>query len=44
MLKYIQTLPNKPIHLDALLNKLFLDDTKDRIKAAIELIEWVLYK
>ncbi|MBL3845733.1 nucleotidyltransferase domain-containing protein [Bacillus paranthracis] len=44
VLKYIQTLPNKPIHLDALLNKLFLDDTKDRIKAAIELIEWVLHK
>ncbi|EJR16733.1 nucleotidyltransferase domain-containing protein [Bacillus paranthracis] len=44
VLKYIQTLPNKPIHLDALLNKLFLDDTKDRIKAAIELIEWMLYK
>ncbi|MDK7475299.1 nucleotidyltransferase domain-containing protein [Bacillus paranthracis] len=44
VLKYIQTLPNKPIHLDALLNKLFLDDTKDRIKAAIELIEWMLHK
>ncbi|MGI8300798.1 nucleotidyltransferase domain-containing protein [Bacillus paranthracis] len=44
VLKYIQTLPNKPIHLDVLLNKLFLDDTKDRIKAAIELIEWVLHK
>ncbi|MDA1854615.1 nucleotidyltransferase domain-containing protein [Bacillus cereus] len=44
VLRYIQTLPNKPIHLDALLNKLFLGNTKDRIKAAIELIEWVLHK
>jgi len=44
VLRYIQTLPNKPIHLDELLNKIFLGDTKDRIKAAIELIEWVLHK
>lgn len=43
VLRYIQTLPHKPIHLEALLHKLFLGDTKDRIKAAIKLIEWVLH-
>ncbi|MBG0961901.1 DNA polymerase subunit beta [Bacillus anthracis] len=43
VLRYIQTLPNIPIHLDELLNKLFLGDTTERIRSAIFLIEWVLY-
>ncbi|MDL2417921.1 nucleotidyltransferase domain-containing protein [Bacillus tropicus] len=43
VLRYIQTLPNKPIHLDELLNKLFLGDTTERIPSAIVLIEWVLH-
>ncbi|EMI9089272.1 DNA polymerase subunit beta [Bacillus cereus] len=43
VLRYIQTLPNKPIHLDELLNKLFLGDTTERTPAAIILIEWVLH-
>ncbi|TKH10712.1 nucleotidyltransferase domain-containing protein [Bacillus wiedmannii] len=44
VLSYIQVLPNKPIQLEALLHKLFLGDTKERIESAIVLIEWVLYK
>lgn len=44
VLRYIQTLPNKPIHLEALLHKLFLGDTKERIESAIVLMEWVLNK
>lgn len=44
VLRYIQTLPNKPIHLEALLHKLFLGDTKERIESAIVLMEWVLHK
>ncbi|MBJ8080890.1 nucleotidyltransferase domain-containing protein [Bacillus wiedmannii] len=44
VLRYIQVLPNKPIHLEALLHKLFLGDTKERIESAIMLMEWVLYK
>ena len=43
VLRYIQTLPNKQIHLDELLNKLFLGDTTERISSAIVLIEWVLH-
>ncbi|PEF42939.1 DNA polymerase subunit beta [Bacillus cereus] len=43
VLRYIQTLPNIPIHLDELLNKLFLGDTTERIRSAIFLIEWVLH-
>ena len=43
VLRYIQTLPNIPIHLDELLNKLFLGDTTERIPSAIFLIEWVLH-
>lgn len=42
VLRHIQALPNKPIHLDKLLNKLFLGDTTERISSAIFLIEWVL--
>lgn len=42
-LMYIQVLPNKPIHLEALLHKLFLGDTTERISAAIALIEWILH-
>lgn len=44
VLRYIQTLPNKPIHLKAFLHKLFLGDTKERIESAIVLMEWVLHK
>lgn len=43
VLRYIQVLPNKPIHLEALLHKLFLGDTTERISSAIFLIEWVLH-
>ncbi|HDX9630616.1 TPA: nucleotidyltransferase domain-containing protein [Bacillus cereus] len=43
VLRYIQTLPNKPIHLDSLLNKLFLGDTTERIPSATFLIEWVFH-
>ncbi|ENQ3111100.1 nucleotidyltransferase domain-containing protein [Bacillus sp. JAS102] len=43
VLRYIQTLPNIPIHLDELLNKLFLGDTTERIRSVIFLIEWVLH-
>ena len=42
VLRYIQVLPKRPIHLDALLNKLFLGETIERISSAIFLIEWVL--
>ncbi|MES5866151.1 nucleotidyltransferase domain-containing protein [Bacillus cereus group sp. RP32] len=44
VLRYIQVLPNKPIHLEALLHKLFVGDTIERIESAIVLMEWVLYK
>lgn len=44
VLRYIQALPKKPIHLEALLHKLFLGDTKERIESAIVLMEWVLHK
>ncbi|MGE6539227.1 nucleotidyltransferase domain-containing protein [Bacillus luti] len=43
VLRYIQALPNKPIHLDKLLNRLFLGDTTERISTAIVLIEWILH-
>ncbi|HDR8180701.1 TPA: nucleotidyltransferase domain-containing protein [Bacillus thuringiensis] len=43
VLRYIQTLPNKPIQLEALLHKLFLGTTTERTSAAIFLIEWVLH-
>ncbi|KLA31645.1 nucleotidyltransferase domain-containing protein [Bacillus cereus] len=43
-LKYIETLSIVPTNFEDYINILFLGDTKDRIKAAIELIEWVLYK
>ncbi|MED3397916.1 nucleotidyltransferase domain-containing protein [Bacillus wiedmannii] len=43
-LKYIKTLSIVPTNFEDYINRLFLGDTKDRIKAAIELIEWVLYK
>lgn len=43
VLRYIQVLSNKPIHLEALLHKLFLGDTTERISSAIFLIEWVLH-
>ncbi|HHY2675987.1 nucleotidyltransferase family protein [Bacillus toyonensis] len=43
VLRYIQALPNKPIHLETLLHKLFLGDTIKRISSAIFLIEWVLH-
>lgn len=44
VLKYIKTLSKVPTNFEDYINKLFLGDTKDRIKAAIELIEWVLHK
>ena len=44
VLKYIKTLSIVPTNFEDYINRLFLGDTKDRIKAAIELIEWVLYK
>ncbi|MCC2379584.1 nucleotidyltransferase domain-containing protein [Bacillus wiedmannii] len=40
-LKYIETLSIVPTNFEDYINRLFLGDTKDRIKAAIELIEWV---
>lgn len=43
VLRYFQALPNKPIHLEALLHKLFLGATTERTSAAIFLIEWVLH-
>jgi len=43
-LKYIETLSIVPTNFEDYINRLFLGDTKARIKAAIELIEWVLYK
>ncbi|PFN19827.1 hypothetical protein COJ50_23010 [Bacillus cereus] len=42
VLRYIQVLPKKPIHLDKLLTNLFLGDTTKRISSAIFLIEWIL--
>ncbi|GAB6437586.1 nucleotidyltransferase domain-containing protein [Bacillus cereus] len=35
VLRYIQVLPNKPIHLEALLHKLFLGATTERTSSAI---------
>ncbi|MGE1108622.1 nucleotidyltransferase domain-containing protein [Bacillus wiedmannii] len=43
VLRYIQVLPNKPIHLEALLHKLFVGDTIERTSSAIFLIEWILH-
>ncbi|MED2185604.1 nucleotidyltransferase domain-containing protein [Bacillus wiedmannii] len=43
VLRYIQMLPNKPIHLEALLHKLFVGDTIERTFSAIFLIEWILH-
>ncbi|MFU2028790.1 nucleotidyltransferase domain-containing protein [Bacillus wiedmannii] len=43
VLRYIQALPNKPIHLEALLHKLFLGDTTERTNSAIFLIDWILH-
>ncbi|KKZ93399.1 hypothetical protein B4147_2635 [Bacillus wiedmannii] len=43
VLRYIQMLPNKPIHLEALLHKLFVGDTIERTSSAIFLIEWILH-
>ncbi|CAM3980318.1 DNA polymerase subunit beta [Bacillus luti] len=42
VLKYIQTLSNRPNHFDELINKVFLADTRERISSAIFLMEWVL--
>ncbi|WP_312505634.1 nucleotidyltransferase family protein [Bacillus luti] len=42
VLKYIQTLSNRPNHFDELINKLFLGDVRERISSAIFLMEWVL--
>ncbi|WP_433774089.1 nucleotidyltransferase domain-containing protein [Bacillus wiedmannii] len=42
VLRYIQVLPKKPIHLDKLLTNLFLGDTTKRISSAVFLIEWIL--
>lgn len=42
VLKYIQTLSNRPTHFDELINKVFLGDTRERISSAIFLMEWVL--
>ncbi|PEX84605.1 nucleotidyltransferase domain-containing protein [Bacillus cereus] len=42
VLRYIQALPKKPIHLDKLLTNLFLGDTTKRISSAVFLIEWIL--
>ncbi|WP_439022354.1 nucleotidyltransferase family protein [Bacillus thuringiensis] len=42
VLKYIQTLSNRPNHFDELINKLFLGDARERISSAIFLMEWVL--
>lgn len=44
VLKYIKTLSIVPVNFEDYINRLFLGDTKDRIKSAIELIEWVLHK
>ena len=44
VLKYIKTLSIVPVNFEDYINRLFLGNTKDRIKAAIELIEWVLHK
>jgi predicted nucleotidyltransferase len=42
VLKYMQTLSNRPSNFDELINKLFLGDTTERISSAVFLIEWVL--
>ncbi|PGZ00274.1 DNA polymerase subunit beta [Bacillus cereus] len=42
VLKYIQTLPNRPNRFDELISKVFLGDTRERISSAIFLMEWVL--
>ncbi|KAA0765731.1 nucleotidyltransferase family protein [Bacillus sp. SH5-2] len=42
VLKYIQTLSNRPNHFDELINKLFLGDARERISSAIFLMEWIL--
>ncbi|PKJ52730.1 nucleotidyltransferase family protein [Bacillus sp. SN10] len=44
VLKYIKTLSIVPTNFEDYINRLFLGDTKDCIKAAMELIEWVLHK
>ena len=44
VLKYIKTLSIVPVNFEDYINRLFLGDTKDRIKATMELIEWVLHK
>ena len=44
VLKYIKTLSIVPVNFEDYINRLFLGDTKDRIKAAMEVIEWVLHK
>jgi predicted nucleotidyltransferase len=42
VLKYMQTLSNRPNNFDELINKMFLGDTPERIFSAVFLIEWVL--
>ncbi|WP_439876480.1 nucleotidyltransferase family protein [Bacillus mycoides] len=42
VLKYMQTLSNRPSNFDELINKVFLGDTTERISAAIFWIEWIL--
>ncbi|MEA1010730.1 MULTISPECIES: nucleotidyltransferase domain-containing protein [Bacillus cereus group] len=42
VLKYIQTLPNRPNRFDEMISKVFLGDTRERISSAIFLMEWVL--
>ncbi|OQR57005.1 nucleotidyltransferase family protein [Bacillus sp. CDB3] len=42
VLKYMQTLSNRPSNFDELINKVFLGDTTERISSAVFLIEWVL--
>ncbi|MCU5715792.1 nucleotidyltransferase domain-containing protein [Bacillus cereus] len=44
VLKYSKTLSIVPVNFEDYINRLFLGDTKDRIKVVIELIEWVLHK
>ncbi|HDR7795664.1 TPA: nucleotidyltransferase domain-containing protein [Bacillus luti] len=42
VLKYIQTLSNRPINFDELINKVFKGNTPEWISSAVFLIEWVL--
>ncbi|MBM6648734.1 nucleotidyltransferase domain-containing protein [Bacillus sp. RIT 809] len=42
VLKYMQTLSNRPSNFDELINKVFLGDTTERVSSAVFLIEWVL--